>query len=131
MFSNSYNMFSIIMWHLCAYILVWALGMTLYGALHIVCQYVYEHLHCIMCSRRLVHENPTSFSFSSIYEIARLVTTKGLEAYYPQYVLIIFMYTGFKSVRYVLSDYVGLWTKVAYLHLVYNLCALHFMNAIR
>ena len=98
--------FCVMLWHvqhyflrLYAYILVWPLSMTLYGSLDIVCQYVYEHY--IMCVRQLVSGDPTSFSFNLC--IACLVMTRGLGAYCPQYMLIIFMYTGFWSVRYVLQ----------------------------
>ena len=79
-----------------------------------------------MCARRLVRRDPTSFSFNSVYEIARLVMTKGLRAYCPKYVLTVFMYAGFRSNMYVLSVHVDLWIKVTYLYLVYNLCALHY-----
>ena len=67
-----------------------------------------------------------SFQLKFSLCVARLVTTRGLGVYCPQYVLIIFIYAGFRTVKYVLSDYVGLWAKVVYLHLVYSLCAWHF-----
>ena len=75
-----------------------------------------------MPTRLLIRGDPIQLSLW----VARLVTTRGLGIYCPQSMLTIFMYTKFKSVRYVLSDYVSLWAKIAYLHLVYSFCTLYF-----
>ena len=40
------------------------------------------------------------------------MSTREPRVYYPQYVLIVFLFAGFKSVSYVLPDYVGLGLKL-------------------
>ena len=49
---------------------------------------------------------------------------QGLGAYCPQYVLTIFLFAWFRSVKYVLQLY-DPWAKFAYLHFIYSLCTLH------
>ena len=79
--------------------------------------------HCIMRQAACQRESH-QFQFQLSLWVARLVTTREPGAYCPQNVLTVFLFVGFKSVRYVLQLY-GAWYKVAYLHLVYNLCTLH------
>ena len=52
------------------------------------------------------------FQFQLSFWVARLVTTRGLGVYCLQYVLTIFLFAGFSSVRYVLPDYVDLGLKL-------------------
>ena len=126
MFSNSYNMFNIIMRHLCAYILVWVLSMNLYGALHIMCQHAYEH-YIALCALGGLSPGISPVSVQLSLWVARLVATRGLGAYCPQYMLIVFMLQDSDQSGMYYS-YVGLSAKVAYLHLVYSFCTLHFIE---
>ena len=49
---------------------------------------------------------------------------QGARGLLPIVCAYIFLFVGFRSIRYVLQLY-GTWTKVAYLHFIYSLCALH------
>ena len=104
--------------HLCM-----SIEYELYGALHIVCQHVYVHSIPLCAPGGLSVEIPPVLVELGLW-VARLVTTRGPGAYWPQYVLIIFLFVGFRSVRYVLQ-LCGPWAKVAYLYFIYSLCVLH------
>ena len=112
-------------------LLVWALSTVLYGTLHIMCQHVYEHSITLWAPGCLSVGIPP-VSVSAQFLSCSPGDDQGAGAYCPQYVLTVFLFVGFSSFRYVLSDYVGLWAKVAYLNFIYSLCALQdqFSNQI-
>ena len=85
--------------------------MTLYGALHIVCQHVCKH-NIALCALGDLSAGIPPVSVSAQLWVARLVMTRGLGAYCPQYVLTVFLFAGFSSVKYVLPVYVGLGPKL-------------------
>ena len=89
----------------------------LYGALHIMC-IVLHYAHQAACPRG-------SHQFSLRLCFARLLSISELGAYCPQYVLIVFMYARFRSVRYVLQ-LCGHLSQSCILALVNSLCVLHY-----
>ena len=94
---------------LCTYILVWTLSMSLCRALYIVCQHVYVHSIALWAPDGLsVGIPPVYIQFY----FARLRSNREPGVYYSQYVLTTFLFAGFKSVRYILPDYVGLGPKL-------------------
>ena len=114
---------------LCAYILVWTFSMSLYGALHIVCQHIYVHSIVFLRVRRFCLRGSHQFNF----QFTCLVSTRGPGAYCPQgfiahsMCLQFFLFAEFRSIRY--DSYVGLGPKLhtyilfpVYVHYI-------FMNA--
>ena len=83
-----------------------------------------HYILCVNMFMCIVLRGSHQFQFELSLWVARLVTTRGLGAYCPQYVLTIFLFVGFRSVKYVLQ-LCRPWAKVAYLHFISNLCALH------
>jgi len=73
-----------------------------------------------MRARQLVRGDPISLVFSFV----RLRSTREPGVYYPQYVLTVFLFAGFRLVRYVLPNYVG-FSQSCILAFIYNLCILH------
>ena len=112
--------------HLCAYILVWAFSMRLYGALHIVCQHIYVHsIHFVRQTALSAGIPPVSVCSPEIRELGvyypplsvlHLVASRGPGAlptgvFYPQLCAYnFFLFAGFRSVRY--DSYVGLGPKL-------------------
>ena len=95
----------------------------LYGALYIVCQHVYVH-SIALCALGGLSAGIPPVSVELSLWVARLVMTRGPWAYCLQFVLIVFLFTGLRSVRYVLQ-LCGPRAKVAYLYFIYSLYALH------
>ena len=76
---------------------------------YILCASMFMCIACIMRTRWLACGDPTSlFQFY----FARLRSTREPGVYYPQYVLTVFLFAEFRSVKYVLPDYVGLGPKL-------------------
>ena len=104
--------------------------MSLYGALLIMCQHIYVHSIAFLRVKRLCLRESHQFQLSSVYEL-HLVGTRGPGAlptgvFYPQYVLIVFSVCRIQISQ--LWQLCGPWAKVAYLHFISSLCALHIYD---
>ena len=101
MASIQYGMTNIILWdyvHISWYEhWVW----VLYGALHIVCQHIYVH-SITSCAPDDLFAGIPQVSVSAQF----LSCSPG--AYWPQYVLIVYLFARFRLVKYILPVYVGL-----------------------
>ena len=123
MFSIYYDMVSIICEIMCIpfWYEHWA---WLYIEHYILCASMYMCIVLHYTRQAVCPRGSHQFQFQLNLWVARMVTTRGPGANCPQYVLTVFLFAGFRSIRYVLQ-LCGPWAKVAYLYFIYSLYALH------
>ena len=94
---------------LCAYIMEWTLSMSLYGALHIVCQ--------AACPR-----GSHQFIFSLLLFAWDRPRSQG---YITHSMCLQFFCLQVQISQVCVTSLCGPWAKVAYLYFIFSLCALH------
>ena len=94
--------------------------MSLYGALHIVWQHIYVHSIAFLRAKRLVRGDSTSLIFSLL-----AYGRPGSQGYITHSICLQFFYLQVQISQVCVTSLCGSWAKVAYLHFIYSLCALH------
>ena len=100
-------MISIYLWVMCIYLGMNIEHESIWSTIY--CVHIYVHSIALWALGGLSAGIPPVYIQ---FYFARLRSTREARVYYPQYVLTVFLFIGFRSVRYVLPDYVGLGPKL-------------------